>query len=268
MPGRVVTQWDKDDISDVRPDQDRPPRSAHALPYSRGRQPNQRKPRNKPEPGRHPAGRSPASATCCTGAIPWASSRWRFQSPAGRPSPAPGPGPSRTWWPKWPSSGPAPSRATPVHPYLNRRQRKGKGELPPPQPGAGPQRNPGRHHLPGTGDPGGHGYRRIQPRPGRFAAPGDEPQAIERGHGAAERRILEGARRIGIDEKVAGPPSSRHRQLCGVRLLQGPCGSPGRDYLSLCLAEALLSRRILLRPAELPAHGLLFPRGHRQSSQA
>ena len=53
-----------------------------------------------------------------------------------------------------------------------------RGPLRPPLAGAGPARHPRRDRLPGAGDRGGDGARRLQLRGGRGAAPGDEPEAL------------------------------------------------------------------------------------------
>ena len=71
----------------------------------------------------------------------------------------------------------------------------GAGDLPAPQPGAGPERDAGRDHLPGAGDPGRGGAGRLHAGRGRPAAPGDEPQPLGRGDGRLARRASWPARR-------------------------------------------------------------------------
>ena len=90
---------------------------------------------------------------------------------------------------------PGPIQGGAVHPYL---ERKGKLRARPRLP-----RSPtstrrwsrssrdtlGRDRLPGAGDPGGDGARRVQRRRGRGAAAGDEPQALRGGADRLPRAV-------------------------------------------------------------------------------
>ena len=82
---------------------------------------------------------------------------------------------------------PGPILGGAVHPYIERKKALRAdpdypGAVRAPVAGAGAARHARRDRLPGPGDRGGHGVRRVQRRPGRGAAAGDEPQALGGGH--------------------------------------------------------------------------------------
>ena len=109
---------------------------------------------------------------------------------------------------------PGPIQGGAVHPYIERRQRLREDpayEVPYEHPvaRAGPARHARHDHLPGPGDRGRDGVRRLLRRGGRGAAAGDEPQALgggargpppalRRGRGRALGRRRRGARRAGL----------------------------------------------------------------------
>ena len=94
---------------------------------------------------------------------------------------------------------PGPIQGGAVNPYIERRQRlREDPDLPdplrPPVAGAGAARDARHDHLPGPGDGGRPGLRRLHPRRGRRAAPGDEPQALRRAARALPRALRGGRR--------------------------------------------------------------------------
>ena len=94
---------------------------------------------------------------------------------------------------------PGPIQGGAVNPYIERRQRLREDpayEIPYEHPvaRAGAARDARHDHLPGPGDRGRPGLRRLQPRRGRRAAPGDEPQALARDARAPPRALHRGRR--------------------------------------------------------------------------
>ena len=129
--------------------------------------------------------------------------------------------------------------------------------LRPPFAGADPSRHAGDDRLPGAGDPGGDGARRVQRRRGGGAAQGDEPQALRGGDPRLSRSVHrrgEGAR------GGAGGGGARLRadpRLLGVRVPEGTRGRLRPARLPVDLAAGPLRPRVPLLAAERAADGLL-----------
>ena len=88
-----------------------------------------------------------------------------------------------------------PGRRRPSLPRAQEGAARGPGLRRPlraPLAGADPLRHARRDRLPGPGDPGGDGARRLQRRRGRGAAAGDEPQALRRGAARLPRPLRRG----------------------------------------------------------------------------
>ena len=171
MPGRVVTQYDKEDIealglvkidllslrtlgvvSDALDRIERDTRTA-----DRPRLPPPRRPRGVPHDprrghGRHVPGRVPRPDAGAAQGAPGALRGPR--GPGGDHPPRPGAGQRG-------APLPAPPRRT------------GAGDLSPSQPGADPGRHPGRDPLPGAGDAGGHRHLRLHAPGGGHLPQGD-----------------------------------------------------------------------------------------------
>ena len=136
---------------------------------------------------------------------------------------------------------PGPIQGGAVHPYIERRKRLRedpafRGPLRAPVARAGPARHARRDRLPGPGDRGGDGARRLQRRRGRGAAAGDEPQALGGGDPRlprALRRRRDGARGgdarwpSGSSSRSAASPASASRRRTRPPSACSPTSRPG-----------------------------------------
>ena len=127
----------------------------------------------------------------------------------------------------------------------------------------------GHDHLPGPGDRGGDGVRRLLARRGGGAAPGDEPQALRRGdrglppalhrrRGRHPRRGRRGGRARLRDD----------RRLLRLRLPQGPRRRVRPARLPVDLAARALRPGVPVRAAQRAADGLLRARHARPRGPA
>ena len=159
---------------------------------------------------------------------------------------------------------PGPIQGGAVHPYLERKRllREDPGyEIPYEHPGA--RADPLRHargdRLPGPGDPGRDGARRVLRRRGGGPAAGDEPQAL-RGGAQRLRRALRRRRR----RPRRRPGARRAGVRAGARLLRFRLPEVARRgvraaRLPVDLAAGPLRARVPLRAAQRAADGLLSP---------
>ena len=104
---------------------------------------------------------------------------------------------------------PGPIQGGAVHPYIERQKRAARGPVlrgavRAPVARAGAAGHARRDRLPGPGDRGGDGVRRLLARRGRGAAAGDEPQApSEAAMRAFANKFVEGAMARGASREVA-----------------------------------------------------------------
>ena len=128
-----------------------------------------------------------------------------------------------------------------------------------------------RHdHLPGPGDRGRDGVRRLLARRGRGAAPGDEPQALgggDRGPPRALRRRRAGAAHD-VDERARRARLEDDRRLLGLRLPQGPRRGVRPARLPVDVAAGALRARVPVLAARRAADGLLPARRARPRGPA
>ncbi len=112
--------------------------------------------------------------------------------------------------------------------------------------------------LPGAGHRGGGRRSRFQPRRGRPAQARDDARALPGGDGRDRphlRREGGGPGRLARGGRRSLPPASRLRRL----RLQQSARRLLRDRLQrLGVAQGALPGRVLLRPPQQPAHGLLL----------
>ncbi len=154
-------------------------------------------------------------------------------------------------------------RGQPVHRAPQRAARGPglRGALRPPVAGARAARHARHDHLPGPGDRGRDGVRRLLAGRGRGAAAGDEPQALgggdrglppalRRGRGAHPRRRRGDRRARVLDD----------RRLLGLRLPQGPRRRLRPARLPVDLAARALRPGVPVRAAQRAADGLLRAR--------
>ena len=153
---------------------------------------------------------------------------------------------------------PGPIQGNAVHPYLRRRQGLEPDDLPPPQPGAGPARDPGRDPLPGAGHADRHlGGRLLRGRVGRVPA-GDGDVALQPRDGEAApavRRRLQGHERA--DGRTSGGAVPAGRRLRFLRLRQEPCRGVRPHSLRVGIPEAFLPGPVHGRSDQRSADGLL-----------
>ena len=134
---------------------------------------------------------------------------------------------------------------------------QGAGHLRPPVAGGGAERHAGCRHLPGPGLAGGDGAGGLHRRTGGGAASGDKPQAVAGGDAGLPAAVPGG--RAG-PRRRRGDGADGVRQaagLRGVRLPQEPLRRLRRARLPVVVAEEVLPGRVLLRPLQRPADGLL-----------
>ena len=136
-----------------------------------------------------------------------------------------------------------------------------EGARAPPRHVAGAQAHLRRHPLPGAGDRGGRGDRRLLARRRRPAAPRHDPRALPGRDGPDRARLRHQggrARRRARHRRRGLSPAAR---LCRLRLQQGARRLLCRGLQRQRLAQGALPGRVLLRPHEQPAHGLLLAAG-------
>ena len=141
--------------------------------------------------------------------------------------------------------------------------------LRPPVAGAGAARHARHDHLPGPGDRGRDGVRRLLARRGGGPAPGDEPQALgggDRGLPPALRRRRRGdARRRRRDRRARVRDDHR---LLGLRLPEGARRGVRAARLPVDLAARALRAGVPVRAAQRAADGVLRARHARARGAA
>ena len=156
---------------------------------------------------------------------------------------------------------PGPIAGNMTNPYLERRQGRAEGDLPPPQPRAGAQTHPGRAAVPGAAAAHRHGGGRVLRRRGRGAAARHGLQALDRAdEGHREEAALRHGR-PGHHRRSPGGDRPRHHLLRALRLSRVPLRQLRPHRLRLGLSQAPPPGRLLRQPAQRLAHGLLPP-GH------
>ncbi len=158
---------------------------------------------------------------------------------------------------------PGPIQGGAVNPYIDRRQKLRADpdfEIPYDHPSLEPvlARHARHHHLPGPGDRGRDGLRRLLAEQRRGAAPGHEPQALGRGDGGAAPRLRRGRDGHARGGRGAGRAGLRDgRGLLGLRLPQGPRRRLRPARLPVDLAAGPLLLRVPVLAAQRAADGLL-----------
>ena len=161
---------------------------------------------------------------------------------------------------------PGPILGGAVNPYISRlpaaaRGPRLRGAVRAPVAGGRAARHAGDDHLPGPGDRGRDGLRRLLAGRGGGAAAGDEPQAL----GGRDRGLPPALpRRRGRHPRGRrGDRRARlhdDRRLLGLRLPQGARGGLRPARLSVDLAARALRARVPVRAAQRAADGLLRAR--------
>ena len=126
--------------------------------------------------------------------------------------------------------------------------------------GEGAAQDAGRAAVPGAGDADRHRGSGLLARGGRQAAPRHGHLPPHRHHPSVPREVH---RRHGGEQlraRVRRALLRPDRGLWRVRLPREPRGELRAAGLRLLLDQALLSRGVLRRPPQQPAHGLLRPR--------
>ena len=169
---------------------------------------------------------------------------------------------------------PGPILGGAVNPYIARRQQLREDPdfvVPYDHPSLEPvlQRHARDDHLPGPGDRGRDGVRRLLARGGRGAAAGDEPQALRGGDRGLPPALRRG--RGGDARGRRGDGRARlhdDRRLLGLRLPQGARGGVRPARLPVDLAARALLPRVPVRAAQRAADGLLRARHARARGAA
>ena len=152
---------------------------------------------------------------------------------------------------------PGPIQGGMVHPYLKNRAQSGRRHLSQARTRSSPGEDAGRAAVPGTGDADRHRRRGLRAGRGRQAAPrhGDVPP--HRHHPQVQGRLHRGHGRQRLRARFRRALLQADRGLRRVRLPRKPCRELRHPGLRLLVGEALLSRGLRRRPAQLPADGLL-----------
>ena len=156
---------------------------------------------------------------------------------------------------------PHPPRADPGRfgaPVHQAEERPGAGHLPPPAAGEVAGQDPRRAPLPGAAHADGHRRRRLHRRRGRPAAAGHGVETKHRAHGGAQRPALRGHGRQRHHRRDRRRHLRQARRLRQLRLPREPLGELRLPRLLVVVDEAPLPGRLLRRPAQRPAHGLLL----------
>ena len=152
---------------------------------------------------------------------------------------------------------PGPIQGGAVHPYIERRKRAAgrpglQGALRAPVARAGAEGHARRDRLPGPGDRGGDGVRRLLARRGRGAAPRDEPQALGGGDALVRGEVRRRARsraaprarwpsgstsRSSASPASASPRRTRPRSGCSPTSRPGCACTTAPEFLCALLNE-------------------------------
>ena len=148
-----------------------------------------------------------------------------------------------------------------VHPYLARRARARARDLPAPQPGADPGAHPGRAALPGAAPAHGHDGGRLHGRARRRSCAARWASSARRSAWpTVEVKLREGMARNGHHRRR---PRTRSSARSPSFALYGFPESHAASFALIAYASAYLKapprRRLHLRAAQQPAHGLLPP---------
>ena len=157
---------------------------------------------------------------------------------------------------------PGPILGGAVHPYIERRKRLRADpsyRVPYAHPVAGgaAARHARRDRLPGPGDRGRDGLRRLHGRRGRGAAAGDEPQALGGGDARLRGEVPGRGDRARRLARGGGDGLVADRRLLRLRLPEGALGRLRPARLPVDLAARPLRRRVPLLAAQRAADGLL-----------
>ena len=273
MEGRQIVQWDKDSCADagflkidllglgmlsavercVEEIGRDPRRAARPLAHPARRRP---RPTSRSAPPRPPASsrsRAAPRCRCCRAPCRANLDDLTVQVALVRPGPDPG------------------RRRPPLHRAAQALREDPAYEVPYEHPLLEPvlEETLGVDRLPGAGDRGGDGARRLQLRGGRGAAAGDEPQALRGGDRArttsassrapSSNGVAAGDRRAGLRPD---------RGLLGLRLPEGALGRLRPARLPVGLAAGPPRPGVPLRAAQRAADGLLPARRARPRGAA